>query len=301
MYFKPCYVQGSTCHDGGLKANNPVQTMVNESKEIWGRDRDVPFDLILSVGSGQAKLPPEEPNNVRELIRLRLFPSWLITLFSTFINTMNGEDAWKRFCRDNTDRGIRDRSSRLNVKLDGNREPALDDIDAIPGMERVAENYHFPYKASTSSFSPIYGTPEGNMLQSLADRLRASLYFFQVSKISGDYHSGFNVEGWICCRLLPTEKGFEKLLSQTVGFLLQGRFYSTPSISGNKPMKWEVSFSEQDTKVPIRIDANFGASHSVSISGFPMTLEVGSVPTACWDLINGVANMACFIDVAISF
>ncbi|KAH6885403.1 hypothetical protein B0T10DRAFT_577083 [Thelonectria olida] len=253
MYFKPCYVQGSACHDGDLKANNPVQDAVNACRKIWGGDRHIPFDLILS----------------------------------------------DTFCRDSADRGIFDRASRLNVRLERNTEPALDDVGAIPEMETAAPEYHFPYKPSDSPFSPINGNMQGDMLQSLADRLRASLYFFQVGNISCGFHKQVVIDGWICCRLLPTEKGIQKLLSHTTGFQLQGECYRKPIIPWNKPMKWEVQISEDDTKAPIRIDVNFVASHFVSISGFPMTLEVSIPHIAYWNVMSKVANVWCFLDIAV--
>src|ERR1700733_10265061 len=83
MYFEPTSHEGNECRDGGLKENNPVQIAVNESKTIWGNKTN--FDLVLSVGAGQAQDPQKRPSSNF------ILPSCLTDLFNILISTMNGE------------------------------------------------------------------------------------------------------------------------------------------------------------------------------------------------------------------
>ena len=80
---------GVECRDGGLTQNNPVQIAVDESKDIWGEN--VPFDVILSIGSGEAKKAPTTPSLGHML------PKWINELLQTQLATMNGQLAWKEF------------------------------------------------------------------------------------------------------------------------------------------------------------------------------------------------------------
>lgn len=263
MFFEPTSHEGNECRDGGLKENNPVQIAVNESKTIWGDRTD--FDLVLSVGAGQAQSPQKRPSSDSSL------PSWLADLFNILISTMNGEDAWRRY-KECQDTRIAGRSSRLNVQFQGDYEPSLDDLESIPMMESVAEKYKFFERGSDTSFSPISGTPDTSLLEILADRLRASMYFLQLASIS--QHEDVSViRGWICCRLSPGEGGFKALLDRTAGFHIKGKFHKAPRPNGAL-MRLEITFQQQFLDEAIRIDVNFRSSHSVTISGFPMTLRV---------------------------
>lgn len=264
MFFEPTSHEGSECRDGGLKENNPVQIAVNESKTIWGKKTN--FDLVLSVGAGQAQDPQKRPSSSF------ILPSWLTDLFNILISTMNGEDAWRRY-KECQDTRITDRSSRLNVRFQDRYEPRLDDLESIPMMESVAEKCKFSERASGSSFSPISGIPDTGLLESLADRLRASMYFLQL--VSVNQHEDVSViRGWICCRLGPGESGFEALLNRTAGFDIKGKFHKAARPAKGASMRLEITFQQQLLDDAIRIDVNFGSSHSVAISGFPITLRV---------------------------
>jgi len=248
MFFEPTSHEGNECRDGGLKENNPVQIAVNESKTIWGDKTN--FDLVLSVGAGQAQDPQKRPSS--NLI----LPLWLTDLFNILISTMNGEEAWRRY-KECQDTRIADRSSRLNVRFQDHYEPSLDDIGSIPMMESVAEKFKFLERASRSSFCP----------------LRASMYFFQLASIN--QHEDVSViRGWICCRLGPGESGFNALLNRTAGFDIKGKFHKALRPAKGASMRFEITFQQQFLDDAIRIDVNFGSSHSVAISGFPMTLRV---------------------------
>ena len=129
MFFEHTSHSGCDCRDGGLKANNPIQQAVNESKSIWGKEID--FDLLLSIGPGHADKPQKQPSS------RHVMPQWLTNLLKTLLSTMDGQGAWDMFVQSAEPR-IHDRATRLNVEFEDQSEPALDDIGSVRRMELAA-------------------------------------------------------------------------------------------------------------------------------------------------------------------
>lgn len=131
MYFEPVGYEGSLCWDGGLRENNPIQVAVNEAKTFWGPN--APFDMIVSLGCGEAKKPQPAPTA----------SSWILgdlyDLFKTLLETMNGNATWNKF-KESVDQSILNRCSRLNIPLSEGIEPPLDDVGAIGRLEVVRYN-----------------------------------------------------------------------------------------------------------------------------------------------------------------
>lgn len=273
MYFEPMNHDGHACRDGGLRENNPVQLAVNEARSLW--DSSPTFDLLLSVGSGHAKSPSSKPSDIP-------LPGWLQGLFSSLIATMNGQSAWVKFTK-NAEVGdpvLLSRSDRLTVAFKGKSEPELDNVDAIPNMERDAQEAKFLYCPPNNQFMPIVGYQGGDvpveLLEVLAVRLKASLYFFEMKSLIVQDDVSI-VKGWICCRLRPSMESYSKLMHQTDHFSVNGQESSTLWFDGDRRLMIEVSFQQQasDDMEPIRLDVKFH-DHSCygTISGFPMTLKV---------------------------
>lgn len=291
MYFEHVTHDGWACRDGGLRENNPVQLAVNEARKLWGPPvwSNVQFDMILSVGSGFARNPQTKPAS------WHILPDWLVALFNALISTMNGQDAWKRFIESQEGRTrIKDRSSRLNVKFDSDTELALDDVAGIPRMEALARQCSFYERLCVwDPFCPIlqkWALDKATTLERLADRLRASVFFFQLVSITKQSEI-YSVSGWIGCQLSgSTEPGdshaLGALLARTEGFWVKERKFALPgrdsgaATSSNSngtrvPFVLDIDFSHQQMDVPVRIDVEFkgNKSHVTSISGFPMTLR----------------------------
>jgi len=260
---------GEECRDGGLRENNPVQIAVDESKVVWGEK--VPFDLILSVGSGLAEKPQQAPWSGG------IVPDWIYEMLQTLLATMNGEEAWKRFIR-SAEHGVRARSHRLNVRFKGGQEPALDDTQQIDKMQREAEDYSFPASQLQFASLPLIEPPVVDGLQGIALRLRASLYFFHLKSISfSENRAAAIIKGSICCRLGPESDALRVLLEGTVSFRVKGRVVDIPQNAHQNPLRLEACFQQElshDTE-PLRIDAKFTSGNFVTISGFPSTLKVG--------------------------
>lgn len=266
MYFEPAWHDGSACRDGGLRENNPVQIVVNEARTIWGSD--VVSDVILSVGCGQAQNPQRRP------ISTFILPGWLTDLFTTLIETMNGDAAWKKF-QESVSQPMLDRCNRLNVRFPGETEPELDDVNAVDGMERLAKFSTFHYQIPKGGFTPVFGQASDDSLEVLADSLKASLYFFELKSITQQDDVSI-IKGWICCRLPSDRKSYKPLIEETSCFQVKGKKYAVPTIQGGERLKMDLSFQQQDSRdsVPIRIDVKFHQEYFVTISGFPMTLRM---------------------------
>ncbi|KAK3900585.1 hypothetical protein C8A05DRAFT_17128 [Staphylotrichum tortipilum] len=269
MYFEPRTHAGFTCRDGGLTDNNPLQLAVNECKKIW--QNNVEFDVIISIGSGRASAEQKKPESWKVL------PNWLRELFQTLISTMNGENAWQRFIRDQEPR-IKNRASRMNVVFASDVEPALDAFSKVDSMERLANTFLFRGSSVGGDFAPIVGECKLTLVGQLADRLRASMYFFQLGSITK--HNGiYAVTGWIGCRLGPGEEALLALIRRTNFFQVKSTHYPLLARAGDSAFRLDVDFNQQDVDAAIRIDVSFaGAAHLVSISGFPLTLRV-SLPS----------------------
>ncbi|EGX45762.1 hypothetical protein AOL_s00140g78 [Orbilia oligospora ATCC 24927] len=196
------------------------------------------------------------------------------------MSTMNGEDAWLQYNKYIPAR-IRQRSCRLNIRLPKNRqEPALDAVNEIDAMESRAREYdefHSLIPDRELVFPPFSGlTLEASLLEQLADRLRASLFYLQVKSIYRREETYF-IKGYICCRIDPGEKGFTELLAQTSEFRVKERPVSIEKIlcePGSPPMSLPVEFSHQSPTDLIRIDVDFGKPYKTTISGFPIRLKV---------------------------
>lgn len=266
MYFEHTTHSGYDCRDGGLKANNPIQDAVDESKSIWGSS--VNYDLLISVGSGRGDRPQKHPSS------WKLVPEYLVGLTRALLSTMDGEGAWYMFHRGIEGR-IRDRAVRLNVKFDGEAEPALDDKKSVDLMQWHAANYQF-YNNSRALSLSLQGDVPKDMLECLAARLQASLFFFEMEYME-EKTEEVAIRGWICCRLSHNEAGFRNLMDRTKGFYVAGQQLQESKrwTASSAPFRHGVFIheSKQNLDKHIRIDVDFGKKYRVSISGFPMTLK----------------------------
>lgn len=270
MYFEPAWHDGACCRDGGLTANNPVQVAVDEAKSIWGSN--TVFDIIISLGSGEAKHPQRRPHSAYTL------PAWVADTLNTLLKSMNGNAAWKKFLGSITDQNLRDRCNRLNVRFPGETEPALDDRKAINSMKVAAELFNFHNEIPNGSFSPILGSANEDLLQSLASRLKASFYFFELGSLKSSGNDIVIIKGWICCSLSPEKISYMRLIQGTSHFKMKGKeVVDIPTLKEKERLKLPITILQNASKhsEPIRIDAKFdNDDYLATISGFPSTLEV---------------------------
>ena len=286
MFFEPYLnpAAGVVCRDGGLKQNNPIEKALNEIKTIWGKGAIL--DVLLSVGSGRSKLPPNKP------VSRFVVKGWLATLFDTFMTTFNGEDQWDSFSRVVED-SVKERTKRLNIRFDTDREPALDDTSSIPSMKRTAQDYSFYMDESHSLVRP--GTE--SMLEEVGLLLRAGLFFFHPTSVKLNQDQSVSViKGVICCRLSPGDVPCRELVSLSEGFEVPGLFVPMPSYEQcRSKLMIEVDFQHDmhATEKQIDISVKFNGGHTVPISGSPFEFQVGYPNPPCkvvHQLIAGTAN-----------
>ncbi|KAH6953848.1 hypothetical protein BKA56DRAFT_681837 [Ilyonectria sp. MPI-CAGE-AT-0026] len=195
---------------------------------------------------------------------------------------MNGQSAWAKFTK-NAEVGdpvLLSRSDRLTVAFKGTNEPELDSVKDIPNMEREAQNAELLYCPPNNQFRPIVRYQGGDvpvdLLEVLAVRLKASLYFFEMKSLIVQDDVSI-VKGWICCRLRPSMESYTKLTHQTDHFSVNSQVSSTLCFDEDRRLMVEVSFQQQasDDIEPIRLDVKFH-DHSCygTISGFPLTLKM---------------------------
>jgi hypothetical protein len=268
---------GRSCYDGGLQENNPIHIAVSEGKRVWGSS--VPFDLVLSIGSGEASTSPDIPSV------WRLVPAWVATLYDTFMTRMNGQERWKDYLQV-TEKSVISRSRRLNVKFADKIEPELDAIEKIDNMQEEARHYKFPAPLAYYSNEPLIKPYPNDVLREVALRLRASLFFFELQSMSYSKDNHVTaIRGVIYCRLRTGTKALDLLLAKTKGFQIMGErgsYKQLESSDHQKPFKFEVELQQPSQKDsdPLRLEVKFletekeRLEYTVAISGFPCTLSV---------------------------
>lgn len=230
---------------------------------------DASFDIVTSIGCGKADKTQPAPTSTF------VISGWVEELFKTLIETMNGHKAWEKFY-DGSGNDMLDRCERLNVRLKDEIEPELDNVSAISRLEDLAKSYCFHYQPSKGQFSSISGRVEEDGLTVLANRHKASLYFFELMSITHIDEVAI-VKGWICCRLRPGRESQKRLIGQTSHFKIRGQTVNMPQLQKEERLMLEVSFQQQvsQNSDPLRIDVKFDrVEYYISISGFPMTLQV---------------------------
>ncbi|KXH56754.1 hypothetical protein CSAL01_03198 [Colletotrichum salicis] len=274
-YFKPMLHRSGECYDGGLRRNNPVQVALNQCTVLWGTGVD--FDLILSVGSGDAKDPPHRPSANEVANRPK---QWWKPLIATFFSTLNGEAAWKEYISGNRP-SITQISCRLNVTFK-DKEPALNAVGDVNHMERTAEEakvsrerHIAQNKTPLFPMIPVCESYKDDLLLVLADEIRASMFFFQLDWVKDSQsHEIYSHTGWIGCQFWPHEKALRLLLGTVHYFEVEGTELQVPEVVSGKPFRLPLAFHKQVDQIPININANFGSNRTVPISVFPMGFEV---------------------------
>ncbi|KAK3358830.1 acyl transferase/acyl hydrolase/lysophospholipase [Lasiosphaeria hispida] len=264
----------STCYDGGLAGANTSALALTESKEIWGPDAKL--DLLLSLGPGIGATPAPVPD---------WFPTTsehLVSSVTDMLESLNGEAAWDRFAT-TANSAVRQRVRRLNpVFEDWETEPAFDEVNSMKQLAQDAGEVHFNFPTMDAA-PPAFATPYEDALLATADQLRASLFYFHITRVVlADARGSVVCEGAVRCRLaLPEQKeGFSKLMAMTKALVLvdsngERKIEIGEVVEGETA--WEMPVSLTGTlgrrTGPIRVDALFEGERQVAISGFPVTVE----------------------------
>ncbi|KAK6509161.1 hypothetical protein TWF481_003922 [Arthrobotrys musiformis] len=283
-YFAPMLVDGTVFRDGGLKANNPVHIALEEAKLLWGKPRP---DSLISMGTGLpgGSLQPE-PAGLGNL------DAKIAGYLRTWLGSIDGQQAWDDF-RDSQSGDVLARCNRLNTSWDW-IDPTFDDLEisdidmqhmsweelvSKSGMVLLRSDFGSQYIPQIDNpYEPVAGPCTNNILAVQADILRASLYFFQVSRICKVDHEMFYISGSLKCRIgVSDSRPYDRLLGLTEWFAINGRgVYGMHEFPRNYSNLFDapVQFEHTSTGGPIRIDVKFKAlPYLVTISGFPMDFQ----------------------------
>src|SRR5690606_30906083 len=101
-----------------------------EASTIW---RSSQPDVVLSLGTGSTASLTDPPSPASLSGTQGHQDSFLPRLYRTFMSSLDGERPWLDLLN-RIPYNARWRYQRLNIGLDGNHEPAIDDIGQIESM-----------------------------------------------------------------------------------------------------------------------------------------------------------------------
>ena len=160
----------------------------------------------------------------------------------------------------------KDRFHRLTIKLDGDEEPALDDLTQIEAL-----------KYQTYSYLLL----ETDMIHKAAMTLKASLFYIELDG-SPEYFDGhYHCSGRVLCQLESGPLSLKRLTDQTIGFVVNDQpisYISRSAISrvANGDgfvhcLEFGVRYLTQS--VSIKINALGGSTDGTNISGSPFSMD----------------------------
>ena len=218
-YFAPYHHRPTNTSyiDGAFQRNNPVQSLDDERRAIWGDDALA--DIVLSLGTG-IKTDIEGKTNTKDTRRnfvTEVMPSSLRGKVAIGIdvlnNVLNCRRQWDEFLRSASPE-MSNVSHRLNIGL-VNAPPHLDDVNSIKDLRGTSEDYLRPasekhnYLDRTPYLDPNYPSAHQHVLV-IAQRLVAALFYFE----EGSSHSDGSFFGVLHCRLSSSaQHSFKQLIS----------------------------------------------------------------------------------------
>jgi predicted acylesterase/phospholipase RssA len=136
-YFDAVVINGRTYRDGGFGANNPVNEVWHEAREVWVKDDyddEVQLDKILkcfiSIGTGAPKT-----EGMKESVK-----GFVDTLKNMVTQTKRSADDFMKSHRNLTKIDGRQRYFRFNVDQ-GLQEVGLEEYKKTPLVEAATEGY----------------------------------------------------------------------------------------------------------------------------------------------------------------
>src|SRR5271154_6119256 len=144
--------------DGALYHNNPVRVANIERKLIWPDTKDLPPDLLLSIGtscsaeifnkarstsfeSEQSFAVPELSRDDRDAQPKSKMKQLFKLLKNRIDNILDTEVAWRNFVSDavGTDPNLQGKYQRINPQI-GFEPPRLDETSRLADLQRVVQH-----------------------------------------------------------------------------------------------------------------------------------------------------------------
>ena len=204
-YFAPYHHRPTNISyiDGAFQRNNPVQSLDEERRAIWGDN--VPPDIILSLGTGiETNIEGKtKTKDMRRKVVKNFVPNSLQGKVAVGVevlqNILDCKRQWDEFLR-STSQEISNVSHRLNIGLD-ECPPHLDDVKSIHKLRSDAEEYLRPENDKFTLFRAPYldqtYRSAHEHVMTIAQRLVAALFYFEQKSSNVDG----SVAGVLHCRL----------------------------------------------------------------------------------------------------
>ncbi|KAI1091858.1 acyl transferase/acyl hydrolase/lysophospholipase [Rostrohypoxylon terebratum] len=257
---------GQVYVDGGLYHNNPVAIADAERKAIWTDKRATRPDIILSLGTGSAKLDLKTPPSVDtshalegieipEGVETRPYLMELATFgYDHIKNGLDCDQLWQKWLQTRSPEHVdeRRRYRRLTVTLD-----ELIEMDAVKDMD----------KCRTAVENWAEQTAIKDEIEDIVDQLIASCFYyrFEQGDIKKIHVNGkYQCLGTIECRLLPGKEGNIVKL----GVLLKNAPFSPKFVIKETHKKHKGTVVEISEDIISRMigEGQFSLTHTIMIS-----------------------------------
>lgn len=192
--------------DGALHSNSPVSFALEEKDRIWPKQRStMAIDFLITIGTGNQS---QDDFTLPKIIDSA--GSGDVAKF--FRNTVDSERAWGKF-RGSTkhDQSIH---YRLNISLESRVQ-----LDHWKKMRELMNLVDSLYEDSDHQDSLR------EQIEVVANRLTASLFFYEPSTLIPTKHGREYIEGRIWCRLDTPSEAFRCLISRVQGFYFHRSAY----------------------------------------------------------------------------
>jgi predicted acylesterase/phospholipase RssA len=272
FYFSPFRKGGTDYVDGAVYANCPAGVALDEKEKLWPNNGSS-LDILISLGTGSQK---REKNKVPWPLRY----GFMGPVLKMFERQTNSEMMWERTYDASPD-ARKSKMHRLNPEIHGKngKHVELFDWDEEDSLLEQVERWTITEKA---------------LLQGLANRLIASLFFFEPSSPQPLDADRPWFTGSIRCRLRHGSEALHRLLARIQGFsygtvsrddiprvsqLADGRWHPIPThtvfVQEGPTQKFRVScelpFDGAEGTYQVVIVHLAGEQEKLPISGFPAT------------------------------
>jgi len=242
-------------HDGGMRANNPIEAGLWELGSIWpGHTRP---GLVVSVGTGFQDSPIHELDGDRGI----WYDRFALRIFRAFLSSpcLHGQNSWKALLN-RVEEHSRDDFLRLNLEFVG-KESALDDTEEISYLCQLAMEYKVDFK--------VYRDP-----------IWASAFFYELVEEPQLFRGYFTCRGMIYCKFNDARP----LLQAIRRAYLQPKIMIDDNVvadfgadrdycSGCGLFQQRTQFEVRDLTTSVNLTLAFERGRRRHISSFPNTLQ----------------------------
>ena len=158
--------------------NNPIKIALWESLQI--NPTISKPDIVVSLGTGTRAAPSPKTSSFRHVI----FDGFIPRLWRSYMSSLDGQTIWQDFINRIED-GYRADYIRLNVRMVGTREPAIDDIASMDELREIV-------RAQPRSIQQCRDT---------IFALLVSSFYFELSSAPMYTQGRYHCQGVIRCRL----------------------------------------------------------------------------------------------------